>query len=130
MTTHATGSFEVKMTPQSPSNESGIGVMDLDKMFHGDLEATSRGYMLATQTAVEGSAGYVAIERVSGVLNGREGSFALQHSGIMNKGAPSLTITIIPDSGTDQLEGISGSMIIHNDDGKHTYEFDYLLTSA
>lgn len=129
MKTNATGSFDVKMTPQAVDNGSELGVMDLDKTFFGDLEASSRGYMLAAQTAVTGSAGYVAIERVSGVLNGRKGSFVLQHTGIMDKGAPSLTITVVPDSGTDQLEGIKGSMAIIVEDGAHSYTFDYELAA-
>jgi hypothetical protein len=105
--------------------------MTLDKRFHGDLEGTSQGEMLAAMTAVKGSAGYVAIERVTGTLRGRKGTFALQHTGIMNRGTPSLTITVVPDSGTEQLTGLSGTMaIIITADGKHSYEFDYTLADA
>lgn len=127
MKTKAMGSFDVKMTPQAVDNGSQLGVMDLEKTFYGDLEASSRGYMLAAQTAVSGSAGYVAIERVSGVLNGRKGTFVIQHTGVMDKGAPSLTIAVVPDSATDQLEGLTGHMVIIVEDGNHAYEFDYEL---
>ncbi|MGP8124439.1 MAG: DUF3224 domain-containing protein [Nitrososphaerales archaeon] len=104
--TRASGPFEVKVTPQGSGDQDGgvtLGRMSSDKQFHGDLEATSRGEMLAVMTRVEGSAGYVAIERVSGRLHGRTGTFALQHSGVMRRGAQSLTITVVPDSGTGQL---------------------------
>ena len=127
----AAGPFDVKVLPQAPSdpNDPGIvGRMVLDKKFHGDLEAVSKGEMLAaSSTSEKGSAGYVAIERVTGKLNGREGSFHLQHTGSMNRGAPSLTITVIPDTGTGELTGLSGSMTIDVSDGKHTYIFDYTI---
>ncbi len=128
---HAAGPFDVKLTPQPPAektDEAVLGRMIIDKQFHGDLSATSRGQMLAAGTEVKGSAGYVAIERVTGKLNGREGSFHLQHSGTMNRGAPSLSVTVVPDSGTGELVGLSGSMKIDIADGKHSYEFDYTLT--
>ena len=128
---HAAGPFDVKLTPQpaaDKADETVLGRMIIDKQFHGDLSATSRGQMLAAGTEVKGSAGYVAIERVTGKLNGREGSFHLQHSGTMNRGAPSLSITVVPDSGTGELVGLSGSMKIDIADGKHSYEFDYTLT--
>jgi hypothetical protein len=121
MANHASGSFEVKLTPQ------GVGRMSLDKQFHGDLEATSTGEMLMAGTSVKGSAGYVAIEHVSGSLQGRTGAFVLQHSGTMNRGAPQLSVTVVPDSGTDQLEGLAGKMTINVTDGKHSYEFEYTL---
>jgi hypothetical protein len=103
--------------------------MSLDKQFHGDLEATSKGEMIATQTDVKGSAGYVAMERVTGTLAGRKGSFVLQHSATMNRGVPELSITVVPDSGTDELTGLTGKMniIIIIAAGKHSYEFDYAL---
>jgi hypothetical protein len=126
----ATGTFEVKITPQAPdgtSEESSVGRMLIDKQFHGHLEAVSKGQMLAVRTGVEGSAGYVAIERVSGALNGKTGTFALQHSGTMTRGVPELSVTVIPDSGTGELAEISGSMTIENAAGKHSYRFDYLL---
>jgi hypothetical protein len=101
--------------------------MSIDKQFHGDLEATSKGQMLAAGTEVQGSAGYVAIERVSGTLGGRSGTFALQHSGTMTRGEPQLIITVVPDSGTGQLVGLAGTMTITIADGKHQYGFDYTL---
>ncbi len=124
------GEFQVKMTPQAFTEgvgDSSIGRMSLDKQFHGDLEATSQGQMLAAGTDTEGSAGYVALERVSGTLDGLSGSFALQHNGVMNRGAPQLTITVVPDSGTGQLTGLAGSMNIRREDGKHFYDLEYTL---
>ena len=133
MSARATGTFDVKVTPQASDDkgDGAVGRMTLDKQFHGDLEGTSKGQMLTAMTAVKGSAGYVAIERVTAVLRGRPGTFALQHTGIMNRGTPSLTITVVPDSGTDQLAGLTGTMaIIIAADGKHSYEFDYALADA
>ena len=130
MTRQATGTFEVKMIPQAPVDGAGdpsVGRMALDKRFAGELEATSLGQMLAAQTEIKGSAGYVAIERVRGTLDGRSGTFALQHTGTMNRGAPSLSITVIPDSGTEQLAGLAGSMTIENANGQHSYRLDYTL---
>jgi hypothetical protein len=127
MSNHATGEFEVKMTPQPQDDKAAVGRFSLDKQFHGDLEGTSTGEMLAVSSAVSGSAGYVAMEVVNGTLQGRSGSFALQHSGTMNRGAAELSVTVVPDSGTDQLTGLSGRMNIIIADGKHSYEFDYAL---
>ena len=129
MATRATGPFEVKLAPQpqEPAGDASLGRMTIDKRFHGDLDGTSKGQMLTAGTDVKGSAAYVAIEKVDGVLHGRRGSFALQHTGIMNRGAPQLTITVVPDSGTDQLVGLSGKMMINIADGKHSYDFDYTL---
>jgi hypothetical protein len=130
MTTRASGPFEVKVTPQAPEESAGgapIGRMILDKQFHGDLEAASKGQMLAVGTEVQGSAGYVALERVTGSLHGRSGTFVLQHSGTMNRGTPHLTITVVPDSGTGGLAGLAGSMTIEIADGKHSYGFEYTL---
>jgi hypothetical protein len=132
MTQHASGPFDVKLAPQKPDNEiaqaDNLGRMSIDKQFHGDLEATSKGEMIATQTEVKGSAGYVAMERVTGTLKGRKGSFVLQHSATMNRGVPNLSIVVVPDSGTGELKGISGKMnIIIAPDGKHSYEFDYAI---
>jgi hypothetical protein len=130
MTTHASGAFEVKVTPQPQDDKSAgptVGRMSLDKQFHGDLEATSKGEMLAVSTAVKGSAGYVAMEQVSGTLHGRRGTFALQHTGTMTRGAPTLSVTVVPDSGTGQLVGLSGRLDIQIADGKHSYTFDYTL---
>ena len=130
MTIHATGSFEVKLLPQSLADaESGLGRMSIDKVFSGDLQGTSKGEMLSALTAVKGSAGYVAIERVTGTLQGRSGSFMLQHLGTMNRGAPTLTVLVVPDSGTEGLAGIAGSLSINITDGKHFYTFDYTLPS-
>jgi len=127
--TQARGTFEVKVTPQAPSpdDDSAIGRLVLDKQFHGDLEGTSRGEMLAVGTEVEGSAGYVAIERVRGTLHGRGGSFALQHIGTMTRGAPSLSVRVVPDSGTGELTGLAGAMNILIDGGAHSYELEYTL---
>ena len=125
----ATGTFEVKLKPQSDENvgDPTIGRMSIDKQFHGDLEATSKGQMLAVQGVVKGSAGYVAVERVSGALAGHKGTFALQHTGTMDRGVPELSVTVVPDSGTGELVGLSGKMNIIIADGKHSYEFDYTL---
>jgi hypothetical protein len=135
MTTNASGTFEVKLSPQgqddkSPEKESDdvtLGRMTIDKQFHGDLEGTSRGQMLTAGTPVKDSAGYVAIERVSGTLQGREGSFVLQHNGTMTRGVPQLSVTVVPDSGTGQLVGLAGKMAIRIDGGKHYYDFEYTL---
>lgn len=122
----ASGTFEVKMAPLTTGDDVP-GRMSLDKQFHGALEATGKGEMLTAMTSVQGSAGYVAIERVTGKLDGRSGSFVLQHSGIMSRGEPNLTITVVPDSGTGELAGIAGRMMINIADGKHSYDFEYTL---
>jgi hypothetical protein len=131
---HATGSFEVKLEPQ-PADERGggstIGHMLLSKQFHGDLEATSKGAMLASGTGANGSSGgYVALEVVTGTLKGRTGTFVLQHTGLMNRGAPSLSVRVIPDSGTGQLTGIAGTMSINIVEGKHSYDLEYTLPES
>jgi Protein of unknown function (DUF3224) len=133
VTTHASGTFEVKMTPQTPEDKTEgatFGRMSIDKQFHGDLEGTSKVEMLSAMTNVKGSGAYVAIERVSGTLQGRSGTFVLQHSATMTRGAPQLTITVVPDSGTGQLVGLAGKMTIKIADGKHSYEFEYTLTET
>jgi hypothetical protein len=130
MTTHARGTFEVKMTPQAPddkADDSPIGRMSIDKQFHGDLEAVSKGQMLAAMTTVKGSAGYVAMERVSGTLGGRSGTFVLQHTGTLTRGEQQLSVTVVPDSGTGQLVGLTGRMAIIIAEGKHSYDFEYTL---
>lgn len=129
MAAHARGTFEVKLTPQADGDAGAAGLarMILDKRFHGDLEATSQGQMLSAGTAVQGSAGYVALERVSGSLQGRTGTFVLQHHGLMDRGKPSLTITVVPDSGTGELTGISGTMSIEIANGQHSYDFEHAL---
>jgi hypothetical protein len=127
---HASGTFEVKVTPHSPPDETevaAVGKYSLDKNFFGDLEGTSKGEMLAVGTAVQGSAGYVAMEQVTAKLDGRTGTFALQHTGTMDRGAPQLSVTVVPDSGTGQLAGITGKMEITITEGKHFYEFDFTL---
>jgi len=133
MATHASGTFEVKLNPQPPVENVGdpsVGRLSIDKRFHGDLDAISKGEMLAAGTDVKGSAGYVAIERVTGALHGRDGSFALQHCGVMTRGAPQLSITVVPDSGTGQLIGLAGKMAINIVEGKHSYDFEYTLAEA
>lgn len=129
MTMHASGRFDVKLTPQpaEPDIDGGLGGMALDKTFHGDLDATSKGTMLSAMTDVKGSAGYVALERVTGTLHGRRGSFVLQHSGTMDRGTPTLSVSVVPDSGTDELVGLSGTMAIAVARGTHNYGFDYEL---
>jgi hypothetical protein len=126
---HAKGTFEVKVIPQAPNGEApAVGRMSLEKQFHGGLAATSKVEMLTAMTQVKGSAGYVAIEWVSGALDSRSGAFALQHSGTMTRGVPQLSVTVVPDSGTEQLTGLFGSMTITITDGKHFYDFEYALT--
>lgn len=122
----ASGTFDVELTPNSAA-DAAIGSMAIAKTFHGDLDGSSRGQMLSVRTAVAGSAGYVAMERVTATLAGKRGSFALQHSGSLDKGAQALTITVVPDSGTDGLAGLAGAMNIIIDDGKHLYTFTYAL---
>jgi hypothetical protein len=128
-TMHGSGTFEVKLVPQSAEEgDAGLGRMSIDKQFHGDIEGSSKGFMLSSAaTVVKGSGGYVAMERVTGTLKARSGSFVLQHSGTMTRGTPQLSVTVVPDSGTGQLEGISGAMTIKIDQGKHSYEFEYTL---
>jgi len=128
VTTRATGTFEVRMVPQA--TDAPVGRMSLDKQFHGDLQGTSGGEMLAAMTPVEGSAAYVALEQVTGTLHGRGGTFVLQHTGVMDRGAQSLTITVVPDSGTGELGGLRGTMRIIIEDGRHSYELDYTLPDA
>ena len=131
VTTRATGSFDVKITPlasDTPLEGSPLGRMSIDKQFHGDLEGTSKGEMLTAGTAIKNSAGYVAIERVAGSLHGRRGTFALQHNATMTRGQGSLNIIVVPDSGTGELTGLSGTLAIDITDGKHYYTFEYSLS--
>ena len=133
MTERASGAFDVKMTPMAPdpaTEESAVGRMTIEKKFHGDLDATSKGQMLAARTAIESSAGYVALELVWGTLGGRSGTFILQHVGTMTRGAQQLAVTVVPDSGTGELVGLVGSMKILMSEGKHSYEFDHALPGA
>jgi Protein of unknown function (DUF3224) len=130
MTTHGTGTFDVKLTPQASDDKGApIGRMTIDKQFHGDIEGISKGEMLAAMSSVKGSAGYVAMEKVSGTIKGRRGTFILQHTGSMNRGAQQLSITVVPDSGTEELVGLSGVFTIKIVDGKHFYAFEYTLNT-
>ena len=119
----------MKLTPQPADDPAAgpFGRLLLDKQFHGELEGTSVGQMLGAGTAVEGSAAYVALEIFTGTLAGRRGSFILQHAGTMTRGEPSLTVTVVPDSGTDQLVGLSGTMSIIIEGKKHSYDFEYTV---
>lgn len=132
MTTRASGTFEVRLSPQVDGEEGGVCVarMLIDKRFAGDLEGTSKGQMLAVRTATEGSAGYVAMELVTGQLGGRSGTFVLQHSSTMERGTPHQSITVVPDSGTDELVGLAGRLEIVIDAGGHSYHFDYTFGDA
>ena len=133
MKAQARGAFEVKLNPmtfEGQAEGATLGRMSIDKQFHGDLEGVSQGQMITAGTSVKGSAAYVAIERVSGILQGRSGAFTLQHSGTMTRGAPHLSVTVVPDSGTGDLAGLAGRMEIKVADGKHSYEFEYTLAEA
>jgi hypothetical protein len=131
MTIRANGTFEVKLTPQpADSGAPAVGRMSIGKQFHGDLEAASYGQMLTAVTSVKGSAGYVVIEQVTGTLHGRSGAFVLQHSGTMTRGAPQQIVGVVPDSGTGELAGLTGTMTINIADGKHSYDFEYTLAGA
>jgi len=132
MSQRATGSFDVKVTPQKPDTQvaraANLSRLTIDKRFHGDLEGISKGEMLALQTEVKGSAGYVALERVTAKLKGRSGSFVLQHSASMSRGESRSEITVVPDSATGELRGLSGTMSISvGADGAHAYEFDFKI---
>jgi hypothetical protein len=127
-----TGPFDVKVVPQKPDTQiaraANLGRLTIDKRYHGDLEAIAKGEMLAAQTDTKGSAGYVAMERVTGTVKGRNGSFVLLHHATMTRGTPELVISVVPDSGTGELRGISGSMrVMVAADGAHSYEFDYKI---
>jgi len=133
MAHRATGPFDVTLKPQAESegvSDAAIGRMSLDKVFHGELQGASKGQMLGVRTGVKGSAGYVAMERVVGTLAGRTGAFVLQHSSTMNRGEARQSITVVPDSGTDGLLGLAGSMTIEIIEGKHFYKFEYGFEGA
>jgi hypothetical protein len=133
MTRHAEGPFDVKVTPLPPDDATtgtAIGRYSLDKHFHGDLEAASKGEMLAAGDQAKGTAGYVAIEQVTGTLQGHSGSFALQHLGTMDQGKYQLSVTVVPGSGTGELVGIAGTMTILIANGKHSYTFEYTLPES
>ena len=130
MSTVATGTFTVKLAPLTFDGQpdgSKLGRMSIDKQIVGDLTATTSGQMLSAMTDTQGSAGYVAIERVEGTLHGRQGSFVLQHTGTMNRGVPGLSVTVVPDSGTGELAGLRGDFRIIIAEGQHRYEFSYVL---
>jgi Protein of unknown function (DUF3224) len=125
----ARGTFDVKVIPQA-ADDSAAGPFSrlfLDKQFHGDLEGPSKGQMLGAMSAVEGSGGYVALEMVTGTLQGKRGSFVLQHNGTMQKNVPTMLVTVVPDSGTGELAGLAGTMTIIIEGGKHSYVFEYTL---
>jgi hypothetical protein len=127
----ATGTFEVKLQPldsyATGSEGTSLGRMSIDKTFQGDLAGQSLGQMLTAMTPVEGSAGYVAIEQVNGSLHGKQGTFVLQHFGITNTAESRILLEVVPDSGTGELTTLTGQMTIQNEEGQHTYEFDYSL---
>ena len=128
----ALGTFVVQMKPQAEpiiSEGVSLGRMALDKTFEGDLVGVGKGEMLTALTPTKGSAGYVAIERVAGRLHGKEGTFVLQHSGTMDKGSQQLSITVVPDSGTGALLGISGTFRLRIEGGRHNYELEYSLAT-
>ena len=129
---HAQGTFDVKVLPEGEDKGEGstLGRYSLDKQYHGDLAATAKGQMLTAGSDVKGSGAYVAVERVTGTLNSRKGSFVFVHQGTMAHGSTQLEITVVPDSGTDQLSGISGKLNIIIADGKHSYDFEYSLPEA
>jgi hypothetical protein len=132
VTIRATGEFDVKLNvlPTNAPDDSSIGRMSIAKQFRGDLEGTSQGEMLTAGTTIKNSAGYVAIERVSGTLHGKRGSFALQHNATMTRGEGKLNIIVVPDSGTSELTGLSGTLSIEITNGKHFYVFDYTLAGS
>ncbi|HEX4604352.1 MAG TPA: DUF3224 domain-containing protein [Candidatus Angelobacter sp.] len=131
MPAHANGTFEVKLAPQKDEGaDPSLGRMTIDKQFHGDLEGASKGQMLTGMSDVKGSGVYVAVEKVTGTLHGRTGTFILHHTGIMTRNTPELSVTVVPDSGTGQLTGITGKMNIIITNGKHSYEFEYTLPES
>ncbi|MEP6592708.1 MAG: DUF3224 domain-containing protein [Acidobacteriota bacterium] len=126
----ARGEFVVSLQPlafEGADPEFKLGRMSIDKQMSGDLTARTMGQMLSAMTSTNGSAGYVAIERVAGVLNGKRGTFVLQHTATMTRGTPALTVTVVPDSGTEELVGLEGELKINIEAGKHLYEFTYRL---
>jgi hypothetical protein len=132
-TRRATGTFDVKLAPLPADDYADgqvLGRLTIDKTLRGGIEATSRGQMLTAMSGVKGSAGYVAIERVTGTLDGRRGSFVLQHNGTMIRGDGRLTIAVVPDSGTDELTGLAGTMTIEVAAGAHSYVLEYTLAGT
>lgn len=129
MPQHATGTFDVKVIPQSADDSAGgpFSRLFLDKQFHGQLDGGSKGTMLGTMSGAEGSGGYVALELFTGTLDGKRGSFVLQHNGSMVRNVPTMIVAVVPGSGTGQLAEISGTMRIVIEGGKHSYDFEYSL---
>lgn len=124
---HAHGTFTVDMRPLTPAPAEGLSRYSIDKQIHGDLEATSKGEMMSGGDPKQGAAGYVAIEMVTGTLEGKHGSFALQHYATMDSSGPKMQVAIVPGSGTGELKGIAGTFTIRIEDGKHFYDLDYTL---
>jgi len=127
MTHHAHGMFTVNVQPLTPPPAEGLSRFSIDKQIHGDLEAITKGEMFSGGDTKQGEAGYVAIEVVTGMLNGKHGSFALQHSATMDRSGYKMTVIVVPGSGTGELKGITGTFIIHIEKGQHSYDFEYTL---
>jgi hypothetical protein len=127
MTHHAHGAFTVNVQPLTPAPAEGLSRYSIDKQIHGDLEATSKGEMFGGGDPKQGAAGYVAIEVVTGTLNGKHGSFALQHSATMDQNGLKMSVVVVPGSGTGELKGIAGTFTIHIENGQHTYDFEYTV---
>jgi hypothetical protein len=127
MTHHAHGTFTVNVQPLTPAPAEGLGRYSIDKQIHGDLEATTKGEMFSGGDPKQGKAGYVAIEVVTGTLNGKHGSFALQHSATMDQNGLKMSVVVVPGSGTGELKGITGTFTIHIENGQHSYDFEYTV---
>ncbi|MGH9604389.1 MAG: DUF3224 domain-containing protein [Terracidiphilus sp.] len=127
MTHHAHGTFTVDVRPLTPAPAEGLGRFSIDKQIHGDLEATTKGEMYTGGDPKLGAAGYVAIEVVTGTLDGKQGSFALEHMATMDKSGLKMQVIVVPGSGTGELKGIEGTFVIHIENGQHSYDFDYTL---
>lgn len=128
MTHKASGTFTVKLTPQSGDaylDGTTLARLTIDKVFQGDLVGSSKGQMMSAVTAMEGSAGYVAIEQVNGTLHGRSGSFVLQHSSTLHRGVPQQSIQVVPDSATGELQGLKGRMVVSRVNAEHHYDFEF-----
>jgi hypothetical protein len=124
---HAHGTFTVNVQPLTPAPAEGLSRYSIDKQIHGDLEATTRGEMFSGGDPKQGMAGYVAIEAVTGTLNGKHGSFVLQHSATIDHNGPKMSVIVVPGSGTGELKGIAGTFTIHIEKGQHSYDFEYTL---
>jgi hypothetical protein len=129
MASQANGTFDVKLTPQptEAGGDAAIGRMTIEKTYHGDLDGSAKGQMLAHMTAIDGSGAYVAIERFDGKLHGLRGAFLLYHTGVMKRGTQQLSVIVVPDSGTGELVGLTGTLDIIIEGGKHAYRFDYTI---